>query len=223
MAQKICSVEGCENKNHAKGMCTIHYARFKRRGTTGPVEAERKHGRVCAVDGCDRKGNGGRGMCGMHNMRVKKYGDPTVNLKSRPKVPCAVDDCEKIAKALGYCPTHYARVQRWGDVNIVRPNTERGEKNPSWRGDSVSYAGAHRRVYRTRGKASGHTCKHCGDRAAHWAYDHADESPLMGMAQFGLAEYSGNPKHYMPLCVPCHKNFDLSNIAHTERSLQWQS
>ena len=29
---KICSVEGCNNKVHAKGLCGKHYAQFKRRG-----------------------------------------------------------------------------------------------------------------------------------------------------------------------------------------------
>ena len=29
---KTCTVEGCNNKVHAKGLCGKHYAQFKRRG-----------------------------------------------------------------------------------------------------------------------------------------------------------------------------------------------
>lgn len=35
MDNRICSVEGCQGRHQARGLCDKHYSRFKRRGTTG--------------------------------------------------------------------------------------------------------------------------------------------------------------------------------------------
>lgn len=55
--------------------------------------------------------------------------------------------------------------------------------------------------------ASSHQCTHCDQRAKHWAYDHTDPAertdPKMG-------PYSTDLDRYLPLCVPCHKRFDLA-------------
>lgn len=70
----------------------------------------------------------------------------------------------------------------------------------------VAYSGAHRRVYRTRGAASTHTCS-CGARASHWSY-------LGGATDERRDEkgrpFSGDPSFYVARCVPCHKRDDLA-------------
>ena len=69
-----------------------------------------------------------------------------------------------------------------------------------------SYATAHGRVRRAKGKATDQKCERCGAPARAWAYDHKDPGehldPVIG------SPYSGNPDHYVALCGPCHREDD---------------
>lgn len=69
---------------------------------------------------------------------------------------------------------------------------------------STGYVLAHRRIYRERGRASGHTCSY-GQQASHWAYQHQAEVELLD----GKQPYSDDPADYEAMCVCCHKQFDL--------------
>lgn len=73
--------------------------------------------------------------------------------------------------------------------------------------DSVTYTGAHRRVYVARGPASAHACSECGAAGRHWAY--VGGAPDETTDELGRP-YSGDPARYTPKCVPCHKNADLA-------------
>ena len=57
-AEKICKVDGCERKHHARGYCQIHYMQNRRRG-------------VCTVHGCGRDVDS-RGMCQKHYQRFMR-------------------------------------------------------------------------------------------------------------------------------------------------------
>ena len=70
----------------------------------------------------------------------------------------------------------------------------------------VTYAGAHRRVYRARGSAADRQCR-CGAPAYHWSYKGGASDEQIDPR--GRA-YSGDPEMYEPLCVPCHKAADLA-------------
>lgn len=54
MANKICSVDGCDRKMHGKGMCNFHYV--KARELTAPA---------CIFPECDKPGRA-RDMCHSH-------------------------------------------------------------------------------------------------------------------------------------------------------------
>lgn len=69
----------------------------------------------------------------------------------------------------------------------------------------MTYAAIHQAVKASRGPASGHSCAHCGSRAAHWAYDHADPDRMVDDRR---RVYSLDVAHYLPLCVQCHVRFD---------------
>jgi hypothetical protein len=75
---KECSVENCERKHHAKGMCKPHYTRQH--------EKKRAEQITCSIDGCDKKVyylHIAKGLCPMHFGRVKRYGD--VNFRHRER------------------------------------------------------------------------------------------------------------------------------------------
>lgn len=70
-----------------------------------------------------------------------------------------------------------------------------------------TYKGAHQRVYSKHGMVSLRKCVGCSARAQQWAYDHADPNELCD--ERGRV-YSADPDHYQPMCVACHRKFDLS-------------
>lgn len=71
---------------------------------------------------------------------------------------------------------------------------------------TVAYRVAHNRVRSVRGRASDHTCDHCGGQAEHWAYDHSDPQPSVD----GGLIFSNDISRYTPLCLPCHRRLDDS-------------
>lgn len=44
-----------------------------------------------------------------------------------------------------------------------------------------------------------------GRAAEHWAYDHGDPHPLYERRM----PYSLDPSHYQPMCMDCHRVFDI--------------
>lgn len=153
--------------------------------------------RRCDIEGCGNK-HYARGWCNTHYARWKQHGNP---YRERPVILCSIDNCSN--KNFGYdlCAKHYARWRQWGDPNTVGHGV--------WLGDSVSYGGAHRRIYRKRGQASSHPCSHCDDQAKHWALIHG-RGYLQQDWYNSLVAYSGDPDDYMPLCVMCHATYDSS-------------
>lgn len=107
---------------------------------------------------------------------------------SKVKAVCSIENCGNPVKSRGWCRTHYLRWWKHGDPLVTLqapPNSP-----------DVGYSGAHRRVYRTRGKASSYPCDECGaqGRDMDWAHIHGTDG--------------SNPNNYRPLCVPCHKRYD---------------
>lgn len=109
-----CSVVGCEKPTEIAGLCGMHYAR-RRQGDIGPSEPlinANGASLVCVVEGCDRAGNGGKGMCRAHRHQQRAYGlRPTcfvtcpicsadVDLRTesgrlRPLRPLLCDECKR--------------------------------------------------------------------------------------------------------------------------------
>lgn len=162
--------------------------------------------RICSVAGCDRPVKC-RGWCQAHYFRWRRSGDPggpELQLKGAPK-PCHIEGCGREVNGLGLCDRHYQRYRKWGDPYYSEPDPKRGQDNPSWKNHNIGYGTAHERVRAQRGKADEQPCCNCGRSAKHWAYDHED--PDERISEFG--PFSVDPEHYLPMCVPCHKRFDL--------------
>lgn len=126
---------------------------------------------------------------------------------SRPDT-CTVVGCDDPHLARGYCSRHWQRVYKHGDLSHERAMPA-GPEHHRWSGGSATYGAVHQRLRYQRGAASRHPClAGCGDRAAHWAYDNADPGEL-ACPKLGC-RYSTALTHYVPMCVPCHKAFDLA-------------
>lgn len=158
--------------------------------------------RTCSVEGCDGE-HLARGFCRKHYLRWWKHGEPTVMLEGRTKIltPCSVQGCETVYFSRGFCNKHYQRWHKHGDPSIV---LDVGFQ----RGDVPTYGALHNRIRRDRGKATDHLCIECGQQASHWAYDHTDPEELFSDDNF---PYSPDPGRYRPMCVPCHKVYDLEH------------
>lgn len=63
---KICSVEGCEVNSRANGMCAVHNARMKRRGTIELKEIPKVPLAKCLNEKCEELTNSQSGLCPKH-------------------------------------------------------------------------------------------------------------------------------------------------------------
>lgn len=109
---------------------------------------------------------------------------------------------------------HRARLDRHGDIDTVKtPTLPTGTDHPGWKGRDIGYTAAHDRVRRLHGSASEHPCSQCGDAAYHWAYDHSDPHELVQVINGSACPYSPDPDRYRPMCVPCHKEYDLAILS----------
>ena len=97
---------------------------------------------------------------------------------------------------------------------------------------ATNYDSAHALVRRIRGRDSEHMCSSCRMcTAVHWAYDHEDPDAKLGKSRSGASvydsEFSTDPSHYLPLCVPCHYRLDDQHLTAARggrrgRTPQWK-
>jgi hypothetical protein len=123
---------------------------------------------------------------------------------------CSIDGCTRPQKyaRTGWCQTHYHRWWRTGDpLGLKQPFGATGADAVGWKGDDISYRAAHRRLQRSRGKATEHSCAECGEPADQWAYDHGDE-PKNAVFRGRTVPFSTDINRYQPLCRSCHIKLD---------------
>lgn len=76
MADRTCTVVGCESRHKARGYCANHYRQWKTHGDPLiRVRARRGSCPTCTVDGCSRPYEA-LGLCELHYKRLRKHGDP---------------------------------------------------------------------------------------------------------------------------------------------------
>ena len=173
---------------------------------------------LCAVDSCTREARA-RGWCKMHWKRWRTHGDPNYSRPAPPPKPsCAVDDCGRPKHAYVYCSKHYQRWKANGDPNIV------GDHYPGRpRLDRPSYAGAHKRLLRERGRAANYACATCGSPAHEWSYNGGDPEEFIEDYRGTLIAYSTDQDLYSPRCRPCHRRMDGSLIRDRDAAGRWTS
>ncbi|MBN1808705.1 MAG: hypothetical protein JW909_06520 [Planctomycetes bacterium] len=70
--QTVCSVKGCSNPHHARGLCQKHYDEFRKKNRKPASSQGRK---TCSVEGCKRTHHA-KGYCKMHYAKLVKGSIP---------------------------------------------------------------------------------------------------------------------------------------------------
>lgn len=118
----ICSQEGCERQQYGRGVCNLHYQRW-RAGADIEVADPIAWPTVCAVADCGTSVLS-KGLCAKHYSRVRKHGsvDPIFpKRKTRPRASCTVDGCDKPRVGRGWCSKHWTRWKRYGSPTARMP------------------------------------------------------------------------------------------------------
>lgn len=114
MADRTCSVDGCDNPARSRGFCVMHLYRWKRYGDPGPAGKliqPANPGAICAVDGCTNKVQARR-MCGKHYQRDRAVRNGAAQ--------CRRKGCTLLAVLDGLCKPHYDRRRRMDDEKELR-------------------------------------------------------------------------------------------------------
>ena len=94
-----CSVEDCTKFVDTRGLCSMHYRRLLRGGTT---DLRRQPVETCGIEGCTNA-HEARGLCQSHYKRWQRHKDPLVRLNKG----CAVAGCLARSADFGrYCQMH---------------------------------------------------------------------------------------------------------------------
>ncbi len=116
-----CSVPDCGTIIYSQSLCSKHYQRLRKHGSTEPAGRRRdSQPDECLVAGCDSRPQA-RGWCNKHYCAYQRYGDPlggrTFRKRGEPQ-SCEVEGCDTGTPyyADGLCGTHYGRRQRFGTV-----------------------------------------------------------------------------------------------------------
>lgn len=86
MADRTCSVEGCERTQYGnQPYCKGHHQRVTRTGYPGPAHLARAQtGGPCSVDGCGRPARS-KDLCNRCYQRLWNHGDPTARFNNNGK------------------------------------------------------------------------------------------------------------------------------------------
>lgn len=109
MGARLCTVEGCGRKHHARGMCIRHYDRWRYRW---PELVDNPHPRLCDVEGCHGR-HYGWGCCRFHYLFFRRSLQPPGTL-GRPRLR------EPVPRAVSMAPERRARVEFFGSLGAEK-------------------------------------------------------------------------------------------------------
>jgi len=132
-----CTSEGCPRPHYGRGLCGLHYVRWRRKGKPESEALPAKiPTRKCIHKKCESPSKA-RGYCNLHFQRILRG----TNL-DRPPVPvgqsgreCSIEGCNKKHAARGFCGTHYAAfvIRPSGYSWYSKNKTRSAELGRSWR------------------------------------------------------------------------------------------
>jgi len=145
MTNATCSVDGCETKKYATGLCSKHYSRLKRHGSTSDDVLTRKPNKGnCSVEGCGQPMRK-RTWCASHYSQWKTTGEvKPFGYKWAERGECKVcgkpctkrgrrdycsSACQVIVSRIGEIPPQTIPCGRCGaDIHLGTPVTGGGRK-----------------------------------------------------------------------------------------------
>lgn len=123
---KFCSVDGCDEKHDALGLCRKHYKRLLyKRSAEAEASRQRIPNRKCSIEGCERK-HSAKGVCAMHYKNHTRYGIKYGVVIDVELKKCSVDGCVKNIMAKNLCDGHYQRLAR--GMPLSSPLANRGKR-----------------------------------------------------------------------------------------------
>jgi hypothetical protein len=87
MSDRTCTAPDCQKPEQSASYCSMHKARLSRNGSLEAKRSWRRRTGQCIIDGCTHTDNGGRGICVMHRERIRRHGDPHLELPSNQFKP----------------------------------------------------------------------------------------------------------------------------------------
>lgn len=120
MKSNVCSIEGCDKSRVARGLCPMHWTRWRTHGDPS-VGAQPVRG-VCSIDGCENP-HKARGWCRVHYSRWQKHGDPVVTTRVLQDKECRAAGCGRATLAHSLCQMHLVRMKKWGSLDLPEPPT----------------------------------------------------------------------------------------------------
>jgi len=235
MANNTCSIDGCSAKVTSRGWCRRHY-NAQYRGADLPETLTFEPCPQCGdsfTAGRNRKFCSQRcrelakyeamkadpeawaAFCAKSNARYVKVADrPGYTKPVRPKVPCSLDDCDRVATSRKMCTMHYRRWARatglekspsskWTDVRRSKYHARRARMKGANNGDKVLLADLLER--------DGATCSACHE---HIDVDLAWPEPLSPSIDHTLALSKGG-EHTMANTTAMHLVCNMKKGART--------
>ena len=120
-----------------------------------------------------------------------------------------------------YCKVcNRIRTRQWEQANPEHVKARReayyaGGREITPKTETPKYRAVHMRLLAIKGKATAYDCVGCGGSAKHWAYSNDCKDELKGQNGKSQTAYCVHPEHYQPMCVPCHKAYDIGSWKYT--------
>lgn len=197
-----CSVEDCDNRVKAKGLCATHHSLHTRKRRASDPDARR-----CSVEGCDNV-HFSTGYCQGHYSRLRRLGDVQPEIPLRPrgiKTPKQKVD-RRYVRGTRRTQGPLACVQYPTDQEIVMPIP--ATKDPLWDpyAKPATLDAIRHHLRDVWGLPSAHRCYYCQSaQAVYYVYDFSDPYGERTDTLRGLL-YSPDPANYQPACVACSRS-----------------
>ncbi len=132
-----CSFPGCGRPVATMRLCKTHYENSRAGKPLEPIrgsEGYPERAALCAIPDCgEKRGQSGRSLlCGPHDLRKRKYGDPLAGPPIVKRIPsagldCSHPGCGEAAKRHGMCTAHYQRFMAGKPMDVpVAPRVTKG-------------------------------------------------------------------------------------------------